>query len=241
MEDLPLAQRAAQDVGLAPVVARLVVFAEHALAGAGRVDHHPVEASGPAGRQPLRRLVEHQRIRGAPALQVAAQHVGPAAVNVVGHQQALAGQQAGDVGRFTAWRCAQIQHPLARLRRQQRGHGHRAGVLDVIQGDFVVGVGADVDLAVQREAFGAPGHGGERPGAQRSELLHGQLERVDAQRRHRLLVQHGQKRGEVLVQQRGHARHEGQGQGGFLGHGHSIKQVGGSGKAQACPCPSARL
>jgi hypothetical protein len=45
----------------------------------------------------------------------------------------------------------------------------------------MVGVGADVGLAVQREALGAPGHRDERPGTERLELPDRQipdLERV---------------------------------------------------------------
>ncbi len=66
-QDVMLADRTAGDVRLAPMKARFLFLAKHALAGTGRIDDHPIKRAGPACGQPPRRFAEHQGVRARPS------------------------------------------------------------------------------------------------------------------------------------------------------------------------------
>jgi hypothetical protein len=161
LEDLPLAAGAHPDGLLAPVLHGGVLLAEHALARAGRVDENLVEPTGEARLEPLRVLVQHERVRRAQALEIAGEDLCAGGLDLVADENAPAPHRGGQLRALAARGGAEIEHALARLRVQKPGRGHRARLLQVVEPGLVQGREPRARVGVVIKPVPRPGDGGQ--------------------------------------------------------------------------------
>ena len=118
-----------------PLLARLQVFAKHALARAGNVGRHEVEGRNQAAE--IGRIgVGHDGVGVSPLREVFGEDIGAGFHGFVGHEQRFIGQERAPEGAFSAGSGAEIEHAARRFvgesRRVGRGHEHRGGFLHVV-------------------------------------------------------------------------------------------------------------
>ena len=113
MQDLLLAAGAHRNGLLAPICDSGLLLAEHALAGARRIDQDLIKPAGEALGELLGVLVEHECVCDAEPLNVARENTGALGVDLVADEQPLAAQCGGKLRAFSARRGTQIEHTLA--------------------------------------------------------------------------------------------------------------------------------
>ena len=118
---------------LRPVGDGGLLLAEHPLAGAGGVDENFIKIPREALFQPLRVLVQDQRVGNAQPLDIPRKNFRALGVDLVADQKPLPPEFARQLRRFPAGGRAQVEHALARLRVQKLRRGHGARLLQIIK------------------------------------------------------------------------------------------------------------
>ena len=138
MQNFRLPPRAHEDRFFRPVRDGGLLFSEHALAGAGRIDKNFIKITLEPRLQPLRMLVQHQSVRDAEALDIGRENFRALEVYLVADKKAASLHFPRQLRGFSTRRGAKIEHPLARLRVKQSCGRHRAGLLQIVEPRLVI-------------------------------------------------------------------------------------------------------
>ena len=133
MQNFRLPPRAHQNRFLRPVGHSGLFLPEHALAGARRVDKNFIKVALEPRLQPLRVLIQNQRVRDAEALDVGRENFRAFGTNFIADEKAAPLHFPRQLRGFSARRGAQIEHPFTRLRVKQSRRRHRAGLLQIVE------------------------------------------------------------------------------------------------------------
>ena len=138
MQNFRLPPRAHQNRFLRPVRDGGLLLSEHALAGAGCVHENLIEKAPEPRLQPLRVLIQNQRVRDAEALNIGRENFRALGVYLVADEKATSLHFPRQLRGFSARRGAKIEQPLARLRVKQSCGRHRAGLLQIVKPRLVI-------------------------------------------------------------------------------------------------------
>ena len=108
VQNLRLAGGTHSHVFRGPFVDGDLLFAEHALAGAGGVHQHPVEETGEPLCQIIRMFVGHQGVGNRHPFNVPGEDLCPLGIDLIAQQEALSCHPSGDLGGFPTGSGAQI-------------------------------------------------------------------------------------------------------------------------------------
>ena len=200
MQNLRLPPGAHEDRFLRPVGHCRLFFSEHALAGAGRVDENFIEPARKACLQPLRMLVQDQRVCDAQPLDVRRENFCALGVDLIADQKPAPAHLSCQLRGFSAGRRAQVQNPLPGLRVQQRRGRHRTCLLQIVKPCLVIGRLSGSCLRVIVKAARLPRHGAQRKAGQIGRRL--RFQRIQAQR-NRAGTREAVEKGTVLLCQQG--------------------------------------
>ena len=114
---------------LAPVGNGSLLLPEHALAGAGCIDKHPVKLSGKPAGQGGGMLVGHQGVGDAHPLDVPGEDFRPFGTPFIAQQEALSQHSSRDLGGLSAGSGTEVTDPFTGLGIQQGNRGHGTGLL----------------------------------------------------------------------------------------------------------------
>ena len=109
------------------------LLAEHALAGAGRINQHPVKLPGQGFGKVGGVLVCDNGVRHAHPLQILAQDLGAGGHKLIRQQQALPLQGCRKLAGFSTGRSTEVRHPHAGAHIKQGGGGRCARLLRIEQ------------------------------------------------------------------------------------------------------------
>ncbi|MNN48797.1 hypothetical protein D3C81_1632960 [compost metagenome] len=80
-----------------PLLDHIFILAEHAFAGAWRIDQYTVKKSGKGRSNPLRAFIQHDSVADTVQLQILGQSLGPLRMKIVADQQPLTLQLGGNL------------------------------------------------------------------------------------------------------------------------------------------------